>query len=615
LRVAAALLLVELSGAALASAATLTEGRSAYDLNKVAEAEKIYAAVSADASATNADRAGARRELARIAWLVDGDAKRALDHLEAAKVIGDKPCDTADMRARVLRESHQFAEAAAEGLALLAACTDPGGKDGVRTHLIAARLDQADSEPRRRSALLAEARSETAKFSPDADIEAARVKLETALLTGDPAAALAAWKDYFWLEQTDAPQAFAKAGVTATFTDGLKAGATAEAQLRLAELLMRTGFATPSKRFAHAAGLDRNGAATATPVWKRLDAYWREREKLEAKLLRINRGLARGKADGGETLQSAKDFTAALMAAAGAAGDPKQALQAHYNLLGTAGATNGYPSIHGGHLIEDHPDAVTQYGKTARIHFVAIDNLIANGFTSWLWDGSATVGGWTADGVIVHIRPGYVQSPLRAYNQSRDSEARRTLIARERRLATEDLAKLKARPIASLDGLNDRLQLQLVDRVAAVAHTQAADEAGFRRAFLAEYSRANLDQSIIKHEGRHAIDESLGITGKVEQSVLEYQAKLSELALTDYPRMALRNMNRALEGDGPHDRAGAKIFDEYRNWIEAHPDQVIGYDPALPALVQLDKLTDGQLREIARGLDPLPNGRPSPAKL
>src|SRR5205085_11849374 len=179
----------------------------------------------------------------------------------------------------------------------------------------------------------------------------------------------------------------------------------------------------------------------------------------------------------------------------------------------------------------------------------------------------------------------------------------------------EDLTKLKARPVATLDGLNDRLQLQLVDRVAAVARTKSTDEAGFRRAFLAEYSRANLDQSIVKHEGRHAIDNAMGLSDNVDQGVLEYQAKLSELALTDYPRMALRNMNRALEGDGPHDRAGARIFDEYRQWMEAHPaDQIMGHDPALPALVQLDKLSDGQIAEIARSLDLLPNGRPSPTK-
>lgn len=616
MRVVAALLIVEMSLAGPASAATLSEGRSAYELNKVAEAEKIYAAVFADRAATSADRSAAKRELARIAWLVDADARRALVHLDAARQVEDKHCETAQLRARILRESESFAEAGREGPQLLASCTSPDGIDTVRTHLVGALLDQAEGNSRRRAELLGKARSEVGQFSADANIEAARLRLETGLLTGDSVTAMAGWKEYFWLgDGEDAPQALAGQGVGALFSDGLRQGATVDAQLKLADLLMRAGFGTESRRFADGAGLGRNREVVASPVWKRLDTYWREREKLEATLLRVNRRLARGKSDGGETERAAKAFTMALMAAAGASGDPRQALRAHYGIVGTVGSTNGYPSMHGGHVVEDRPDKVSQYGKTAQIHYVAIDNLISNGFTSWLWDGSAAVGGWAADGVIVQVRPQYVQSPLRAFNQFRPGEPRRTLIAREPQLAREDLARLKARPIVTLEGLSSRLTLQLVDRVAAVARTKSSDEASFRRAFLAEYFRASFDQSIKVHEGRHAIDNSLGMRDNVDQAVLEYQAKLSELALTAYPRMALVNMNRALEGDGPHDRAGARIFDDLRKWIETHPTEIIGYDAALPAVIQIDKLTDSQIGEIARSLDPLPNGRPPPAKL
>ena len=613
MRVGATLLLVEILSASPALAATFSDARAAYDDNRVGEAERLYAEVIADKNTSAADRASAERELARIAWMIDGNSKSALAHLAAAKAVGDQLCETAEMVARVWREAKLHSQAVEGGDALIASCPEAGERDAIRTHLIGARLDIAATTPAERAAQLAAARAEAAKFTADADVEAARVRLETALLLHDAPSALGAWKDYFWLEETDAPQALGKAGVTGLFTAGLASNASPQDQLRLTELLMRAGFAEQSKRFADDAAL--GGKVGSDPTWKRLQAYWFERSKLEGILLGINRGLARGKPDGGRTLALAKAFAAALMQAAGATGDPRDALKKYYSFVGTAGETNGYPSIHGGHVIEDHADRVTQYGKSADIHFIAVDNLASNGFTSWLWDGSAMVGGWTADGTIVHIRPGYVQSPLRGYRQSQDSVQRRLLIERERPLAAEDLAKLKQRPVATLLGLAARLQLQLVDRIAAVAHTKSHDEAGFRRAFLAEYSRANLDQSIRVHEGRHAIDEALGISAKVEQPVLEYQAKLSELALTDYPRMALTNMNRGLEGDGPHDRAGARVFDQFRQWIEAHKDQVIGYDPALPALVQLDKLSDSQIREIARSLDPLPNGKPSPAKL
>jgi len=612
MRVGTALLFVEMLIAAPGTAATFSEGRSAYDLNRITEAQRIYAAVIADTKASADDRAASERELARIAWLVEGNAEDALRHLEAARTIGDKPCVTAEMTARVLRESKRFREAASRSADLIASCPDQSEVDAIRSHLIGAQLDLAATNPPNRIQLLADAVAQTAKFTPDANTEAARIRLEAALLTNNATAALSAWKDYFWLDETDAPQALERTGATGIFSNGLRADASADDRLKLADLLVRTGFAEPSRRFAYTNALQR--AAAGTPTWKRLDTYWPEREKLETTLLRINRDLAHGKSDQGATEAAAKGFTVALMQAAGASGDPREALLKYYGLVGTVGATNGYPSMHGGHVIEDHADSVTQYGKTARIHFIAIDNLLSNGFTSWLWDGSAQVGGWTADNVIVQIRPAYLQSPLRAIQQTRDGDARRTLIARGNQLSAEDIAKLKQRPVATLDGLNNRLQLQLVDRVATVARTKSSDVASFRRSFLAEFWRASLDQSIRKHEGRHAIDLSLGLKD-ADQAVLEYQAKLSELALADYPRMALRNMDRSLEGDGPHDRAAAKIFDQYRQWMEAHQDQIMGYDPAVPVLAQLDKLSDDQIREIARSLDPLANGKSSPTKL
>jgi hypothetical protein len=604
MRRGAALLLAGMFLTSPVFGASFSDARSEYDLNHIAKAETLYANIISDPAASAADKSGAERELARIAWLIDDDSTSALKHLDAAQRAGDKPCDTAELKARVLRESARLDEAIRQSATLLAACPDAAERNAIRTHLIGARLDLAASNPAKRSALLAQAKAEEAEFSPDADIEAARVRLETALLTDDAPAALAAWKDYFWITDTDAPPAIAHSGATAIFTRGLERDAKFGDRLNLAELLMRAGFAQQSQRFA--AAHDLKATAGDSPVWKRLEAYWRERDRLETTLLRINRGLARGKPDEGETEAAAKAFTVALMAAAGSSGDPRAALLKDYGLVGTVGETNGYPSMHGGHVIEDRDDRVTQYGKSASIHFMAIDNLISNGFTSWLWDGSAAVGGWTANGVIVHIRSAYVQAPLRGYQQTQDSEARRSLISRERQLAGEDLDKLKSRPVATLGGLSNRLQLQVVDRIASVARTKSMDAASFRRAFLEEYSRANLDQSIVKHEGRHAIDQALGI--KTEQAVLEYRAKLSELALADYPRMALENMDRSLEGDGPHDRAAARIFDQYRQWIEAHSNQVMGYDPALPALVQLDKLSDDQISEIARGLDPLARG-------
>jgi hypothetical protein len=507
------------------------------------------------------------------------------------------------MAARVLRESGEAREALKQAGALIGSCDEPDRLDAIRTHLIDARLDLAAKGSADRARLLADAASEGAKLGPTAGLEGASARLEVALLLGDSGAALAAWKDFYWLDETDAPPGLASWGVTQAFTNGLKPDASADDRLKLGDLLMHAGFAEASRRYAAAYGLP--GSASASLVWRRLQAYWQVRDMIEATLLRVNRGLARGKRDDKSIEAAVAQGSTTLMQAAGTSGDPQAVLLESYGLVTTgAGTTSGYPSLHVGHMVEDRRDRVSQYGKSAEIRFQSIDNMIGNGFESWLWDGSAGTGGWTADGVIVQVRPMYVGGPMRAEMYRRDSPARREMLARQPAKAAEDLAKLKTRPVATLDGLNDRLQLQVVDRVDAVARSKAKDEAGIRRAFLAEFARANFDQSIYVHEGRHAIDQALGLKAS-EQVNLEYQAKLSELALADYPRMALHNMNRSVEGEGPHDKAVARIFDEFRQWMESHPTEVPGYDPALPALVQLDKLTDLQLREIAGGLDPL----------
>jgi hypothetical protein len=600
IRLMAAVLLLSVSGSALA--ASLREAQDSYDNNRIPDAQRLFSAIAADPGASADDRGDANIALARIAWLVDADADSALRHVGAA--AAGQPCDAGIMRLRVLREAKRDQEAIDSEAASLNGCPEAGKRDQMRVHAIAARLDLAQSQPARRQQLLVEASADAQSLTPDAGVEGARVRLQIALLTDDAPAAVAAWKDYFWLDDGDAPQALQKLEATARFTRGLAGNATADDKLNLADLLMRAGFGEESRRYAEAHGLP--GVAATSPTWQRLEAYWTERAKLETEILRVNREFAHGEKDDKALEAAAKSATVNLMTAAGATGDPREALLNHYGLVGSVGLTNGYPSIHLGHAIEDRDQTVTQYGHFAKIHFMAIDNMISNGFTSWLWDGSAMVGGWQANGTIIQVRPAYVSGPLTAYRLTEDGPERQKLIARQAKRAAEDIAELKRRPVATLDGLNDRLQLQAAGQVEAAVRIKAPDASDFRRLFLAEYSRGTFNHSIMIHEGRHAIDASLGVSGK-DQSVLEYDAKLSELSLSDYPRMALENIDRTLEGDGPHDRAGARLFDGYRRWMEAHTGEIEGYDPAVPVLEQLDKLTDNQIREIARSLDPLAN--------
>src|SRR5690242_7417423 len=108
IRVALAALLLSASSPSLA--ASLSDAQDAYDNNKVADAERMFAAVAADPSATSDDRSAANVALARIAWLVEGNAEAALQHLGAPT---GQPCDVGIMRLRVLKEANRDQQAIA----------------------------------------------------------------------------------------------------------------------------------------------------------------------------------------------------------------------------------------------------------------------------------------------------------------------------------------------------------------------------------------------------------------------------------------------------------------------------------------------------------------------
>jgi hypothetical protein len=600
IRCAAAAAAMLLAGCGETRVETLGDALSAYSQNRIVDAEAAFARIAADPSAPPAERARAFRETARIAWLIDGDAARALQALASANRIGADRCATAGMRARVLEESRQGTRLLAEAADLAERCPEPGEGDSVRLRAAQAALDQGELE--RAEALIAE-------LTPDgrAGLGGAAVQLELALRQRDPTTALAAWRNYFWLGADDLPQALRGSARPAVelFAAGLAPNATTEHGLALLDLLMRGGFFRQAERFAQAGDLA--SRARGQPVWTRFAAYAEARRELEAIILQANRNLARGRA-AADVAAAAERAMERLAAASGLTGERRDVLRRAYGLYGQAGNTGGYPSVHYGHVVQNERRTVEQYGHRADVGFVAVDNMIANGFESWLWDGSAATGGWAEAGqVIVQVRPGYTSAPLSAWGVYRGGPARARLVARQRELAAGDITALARNRVAFLPGLADRLRMQVAAQVGERARRLAGDGGDLRRIFLDEYWRATFQDSILVHEGRHAIDRSL-VTGlaRFDDSNLEYRAKLSQLALSDFPRLALLNINDPTVGsDSGHGIANARVLRALGEWIEAHRAQVRGYDPALPAMAQIDRLADAQLRAIARSLDPI----------
>src|SRR5215471_3376380 len=99
------LLFLLCEGIALGATPSVEEALSAYRKNRVADAKASFDAIAADKAASPRDRAISRRELARVAWLIEADFAVARAQLESSEAWADQPCQTAALLVRILRES------------------------------------------------------------------------------------------------------------------------------------------------------------------------------------------------------------------------------------------------------------------------------------------------------------------------------------------------------------------------------------------------------------------------------------------------------------------------------------------------------------------------------
>ncbi|HEX8619311.1 MAG TPA: hypothetical protein VF911_17140 [Thermoanaerobaculia bacterium] len=247
--------------------------------------------------------------------------------------------------------------------------------------------------------------------------------------------------------------------------------------------------------------------------------------------------------------------------------DALDAMRRQYGGHLVLGKTAGFHDTHFGHKVIDREFSIEQYGRRGTVRFIVLDSMVSNGFQTWRTDGRSGDGGWGTAEEIYQIRPMYADGPLANWQQITDPEQHAKYVK-----------KSEAR---TMDGLSRRLHLQYLTRVLAETKT--------REAFLSRVEREELDYSVVLHEGRHAIDAASG--EKFDAWELEYRAKLSQVALSETAaRDSLSSIvGDTIGGDSPHGKANEKIVTELGKRFDVH---------------ELDKLSDAQIREAFRALDP-----------
>jgi hypothetical protein len=244
----------------------------------------------------------------------------------------------------------------------------------------------------------------------------------------------------------------------------------------------------------------------------------------------------------------------------------REELAKRYGTYFITGQTGGEHDMHFAHIVDDRPMKIEQYGRTANVRFVALDGVVTNGYAQWLADDASGDGGWGTAREIFQVRPLYADGPL------------------------HDWSSL-SQPLEE-NTLPNRLYRQYLERVAAETKT--------RDAFIARVEHDTFLHSIVFHEGRHAIDDASGKKYKTWE--LEYRAKLSQIALAPSPRQALSSvLDYQIGGDSPHGKANERLAGELVAWMKAHKAGTV--------LEDVEKLTDEQIREAVRSLDPLARTR------
>ncbi|MFL5384598.1 MAG: hypothetical protein ACJ8GN_18910 [Longimicrobiaceae bacterium] len=602
-----------------AGAEQVLRGAEAFSQHRLKDARVVLDSAAAGRATRPAERTIAEQMLALLAWRYDGDLARGREHYRRALRVPVRRANAWAGLSRLEVEAGRTEEGRKAALRGVAAAETLDDSVFVGTQLGAAAAEPALATALSRRPLAAAdtaaLRAALAVLRPlvaanPGLLKASRVQLTAALLLDDGPAALAAFRSYYLTalgqpgSLVDEPER-----VLARVLPAWRGRAAPPAErLTLFRALAAARMfdeaelvgALPGAGTDTLAGV-RTVAAYAAfnrGVRKTADAYYRQ--------------TALGRPNRHSFLWAIDSEAAMLWRVLREPGDTTsfrfarfedriaRRFGAHLKL----GITAGYYDLHLGHVVVEREESVEQYGHRARLRYLSLDAMTSNGFQTWAWDGEAAHGGSADAETIYEVRSARADGALQAW--ARWVEHRPAGI-RGDRLAEDsagDWARAARGPVVFLPGLLARLQRDGVAQVLAPLRARGLAGEPLRRAFVSALDAASVRSGIFAHEGRHAIDRRLGLD--LTPADREYRAKLSEIAFSTVPRLALTAIVQPNAGDAtPHGQANARALRGLDAWMHAHAGEIRGLDPSLPLLPQATRLSDEQIRAAFRSLDPL----------
>ncbi len=591
-----------------------------FDLKK---ASQLFTHVWEDQTASPEDRAKAGRQLARMAAFIHQDQERARDLIKSVEATGVEESLALLNLAQIEREVGNYGAAMdAANRAATSAETRLERYDAYVEFSRTALAQAVDQILEGKSQALEHERLAVALSRIDTVLQEQRglmtpslVALELALILGKGSKALEAWRSYFHIRP------------------GTKTTSVLEEPAEVLERILPTWqgeamdeggqeeliLALAGSRMYEAARLVAmmtfEDGTSGSPQISEIIAYHDYLENIGGITRGFYRESAVGRGDDGAYKEDLERRAKILWSQLQWSEDPPPFSRKQFEkeIGGRFGAEitfkriSGYFGLHMGHRVADEDYHVEQYGNSAALRFISLDFIVSNGYTSWFWDGRAQVGGWAANPIIIQIRTAYADQGIDAWKAMSDSKKREKTEREIAEYEPVDIELARQKPNAFLPGLAKRIKHNSHRRLLTELRAMGLEDSDLRLAFIAEIERIDLESSIIAHEGRHAIDSRSSFSFLRRGAEKEFRAKLSEVAFSSAPFLAMGGGILAHNiGDGSaHGEANERILKGVVEWMKEHGDTIDNLDPEIPLLPQLDRLTDEQLREAFRSMDPM----------
>ena len=256
-----------------------------------------------------------------------------------------------------------------------------------------------------------------------------------------------------------------------------------------------------------------------------------------------------------------------------------------------------------GHIVNERIRTIEQYEHSADFTFTELDMMVSNGYPSWFWENRGA-GGYALRGGFLRIKSMFNYLAINAWDRVTDSVKRGEIekSIKDNLLASDLDTDIKV--IRST--VAKKIELDALDVLYNRLVADGLKGIELQLKFIEHYELYRDNATMFAHEGRHSIDRVVLQEGyrALGSAKIEYRGRLSQIAFSASPKLELANMLNGV-GSSPTGQSNKMILDVIETWINDNKENIPNYEFNKQAIAQVYKLTDLQIINCIKNVDPL----------